>query len=67
MYVCVDIVVMSLLYVCSAMPHCYDPLLEPTVFEVEAYNPAQCPRDDLWPCDVPNRDRPGQIVHWDRL
>ena len=56
-----------MVYVCSAMPHCYDPLLEPTVFEVEAFNPAQCPRDDVWPCDVPNRDRPGQIVHWDRL
>ena len=33
MYVC--------MYVCSSMPRCYDPLLQPTVFEVEAFNPAQ--------------------------
>ena len=49
------------------MPGCYDPLLEPTVFAVEAFSPAQCPRDDVWPCAVPHRDGPDQIVHWDRL
>lgn len=29
---------------------CYQELLEPTVFQVEAFNPKQCPHDDIWPC-----------------
>jgi hypothetical protein len=31
---------------------CYDELLEPTVFQVEAFNKNQCPHDDIWPCTV---------------
>ena len=31
---------------------CYDELLEPTVFQVEAFNKNQCPLDDIWPCNV---------------
>eukprot|EP01032_Pedospumella_encystans_P020844 gene20844-23672_t len=40
----------------TSYPKCYEPLLEPTVFQVEAFNPRQCPRDDLWPCNVDNPD-----------
>lgn len=29
---------------------CYEELLEPTVFEVEAFSLRQCPADDIWPC-----------------
>ena len=31
-------------------PACYDELLVPTVFEVEAFNLHECPHDDVWPC-----------------
>lgn len=31
---------------------CYEELLEPTVFEVEAFNKNQCPNDDIWPCNI---------------
>ncbi|KAL0481768.1 proline tRS [Acrasis kona] len=30
-------------------PVCWDELLVPTVFEVEAFNKEKCPKDDLWP------------------
>jgi len=48
----------------SSFPRCYEPLLQPTVFEVEAYNPLQCPRDDIWPCRTANPDSPQQLVDW---
>ena len=41
----------------STFPVCYDVLTEPTVFQVEAYNPRQCPKDDIWPCNVPHPDK----------
>mmetsp|Transcript_9703 Transcript_9703/g.14624 ORF Transcript_9703/g.14624 Transcript_9703/m.14624 type:complete len:415 (-) Transcript_9703:104-1348(-) len=44
----------------SASPgylRCYDELLSPTVFEVEAFNKKQCPADDIWPCDVDKKLR----------
>jgi len=34
----------------TSFPRCYELLAEPTVFQVEAFNPLQCPRDDIWPC-----------------
>lgn len=34
----------------TTFPLCYELLIEPTVFEVEAFNPRQCPKEDLWPC-----------------
>ena len=34
----------------NSFPHCFDQLLVPTVFEVEAYNPIVCPHEDIWPC-----------------
>jgi hypothetical protein len=34
----------------ATYPRCYDWLVEPTVFEVEAYNARKCPKDDIWPC-----------------
>ena len=36
----------------AAYPACYDELLEPTVFQVEAFSPHECPHDDIWPCSV---------------
>lgn len=41
----------------TTFPRCYELLAEPTVFQVEAYSPAQCPHDDIWPCRVANPDR----------
>ena len=32
------------------MPICFETLTRPIVFEVEAFNPRACPKDDLWPC-----------------
>jgi hypothetical protein len=48
-----------------AFPGCYDPLMEPTVFKVEAFDPMVCPNDDIWPCDVPNRRK--KRIKWDAL
>jgi N-Acetylglucosaminyltransferase-IV (GnT-IV) conserved region len=43
-------------------PACYDELLEPTVFEVEAFSPHDCPHDDIWPCSV-DQDLDSSIAH----
>lgn len=48
----------------KGFPGCYELLLVPTVFEVEAYNPRQCKTDDLWPCNVPNADK--HTIKWER-
>lgn len=32
-------------------PICYEMLHKGILFEVEAFDPKQCPGDDLWPCD----------------
>ena len=40
----------------TTFPICYDELLEPTVFKVEAYSPKECPRDDIWPCQGIRKD-----------
>lgn len=32
-------------------PTCFTELIAPQVFEVEAWNPRDCPHDDMWPCD----------------
>ena len=37
----------------APMPVCYEQLLEPVVFKVEAFDPGACPLDDVWPCDCP--------------
>ncbi|KAF0980071.1 hypothetical protein FDP41_001224 [Naegleria fowleri] len=38
------------------MPQCWETLVHPVSFEVEAFNPKQCPTDDLWPCvEYPER------------
>lgn len=41
----------------TSYPRCYELLMEPTVFKVEAYNPQECPRDDIWPCNVSSEKR----------
>jgi N-Acetylglucosaminyltransferase-IV (GnT-IV) conserved region len=65
--------------VSAAYPACYDELLEPTVFQVEAFSVHDCPHDDVWPCVVdPEPDSRMQIpseglmtdrtrIHWGLL
>ena len=36
----------------DGFPICYEQLVSPVVFEVEAYNPELCPDEDIWPCNV---------------
>ncbi|CAM9281810.1 unnamed protein product, partial [Phaeothamnion confervicola] len=41
---------------------CFELLTEPAVFRVESFKINSCPRDDIWPCDVPAaKDEPPQI------
>ncbi|KAL9644086.1 hypothetical protein ABK040_005552 [Willaertia magna] len=44
------------------MPKCWEQLLYPVSFEVEAFSVKQCPNDDLWPCT----DRPNEANHQGR-
>lgn len=65
--------------VSAVYPACYDELLEPTVFKVEAFSVHDCPHDDIWPCVVdPDPDSSAQIpserlmtdstrIHWGLL
>lgn len=46
----------------TSFPVCYDLLLEPTVFEVEAFSMKACPRDDIWPCNVKTADK--SYISW---
>ena len=52
----------------TSFPRCYDTLGVPTLFEVEAFNPRECPKDDIWPCKIGgNRrdlDADRAIVRW---
>lgn len=52
----------------GSFPKCYEMLLEPTVFEVEAFSLKQCPHDDIWPChNKKDRDASSQRwVKWDK-
>ncbi len=36
----------------DGFPTCYQQLIEPVVFQVEAYNPQLCPHEDIWPCNI---------------
>jgi hypothetical protein len=49
----------------TSFPRCYEFLYEPTVFKVEAYNPRECPGDDIWPCDVSNQDK--LLIDWSQV
>lgn len=50
----------------TSFPRCYELLMEPTVFQVEAYNARDCPRDDLWPCN--HIERPDlALIDWSQL
>jgi hypothetical protein len=40
----------------TSFPKCYEALGEPTLFQVEAFSPTQCPKDDIWPCRVSNAE-----------
>ena len=37
-----------------SFPGCFSDLIAPQVFVVEAWNPVDCPHDDIWPCNVPH-------------
>jgi hypothetical protein len=41
----------------TTFPKCYELLAEPTVFKVEAFSPKECPKDDIWPCNVKHPDK----------
>lgn len=49
----------------SGFPTCYEMLVEPTVFQVEAYSARDCPRDDLWPCKVAKPET--VLIDWGRM
>lgn len=51
----------------TSFPRCYDLLIEPTVFEVEAYNPRDCPRDDIWPCTNTKQPVEPTLIDWGRI
>ena len=61
----------------AVYPACYDELLEPTVFSVEAFKPHECPHDDVWPCQVklsanlrnlvPQNSPDATRIHWGLL
>ena len=34
----------------KGFPQCYEMLIFPILFEVDAFKPHLCPDDDLWPC-----------------
>ena len=44
-------------------PVCYEPLLEPVLFKVEAFKPRTCGQSDIWPCNelstARDREQPG--------
>ena len=41
----------------TSFPRCYESLGEPTLFQVEAFSPRACPKDDIWPCKVSNPEQ----------
>lgn len=50
----------------SAMPRCYEMLVEPVVFQVEAYNPHECPHEDIWPCkNIQHKKIP--LIDWSNV
>ena len=40
----------------TSFPRCYEMLGEPTLFQVEAFSPKQCPKDDICTCQVQNAE-----------
>jgi hypothetical protein len=48
----------------TTFPRCYDLLVEPTVFQVEAYSPRDCPHDDIWPCTNTKRPTESSLIDW---
>lgn len=48
-------------------PGCYDQLLEPTVFKVEAFSIRECPKDDVWPCHMKHREADHTRIRWELL
>lgn len=48
-------------------PTCYEQLVEPVVFKVEAYSPRDCPKDDIWPCSNIGRAPIHSLIDWGRV
>jgi len=50
----------------GGFPECYEQLIEPTVFEVEAFKPDLCPNEDIWPCTPSNPSdfHPSPVIDW---
>lgn len=51
----------------TSFPRCYDLLIEPTVFQVEAYSPVDCPRDDVWPCANTQQPPERVLIDWAKV
>jgi hypothetical protein len=47
-----------------ALPGCFEELVEPQVFQVEAWSAADCPEDDVWPCRYNNAGDTQGMVSW---
>ena len=51
-----------------SFPECYEPLGEPVLFTIEAFKPAVCPNDDIWPCHVNDEVRKRlPLINWGDL
>jgi len=50
-------------------PGCYEELIEPVVFKVEAWNSKECPNDDIWPCHTISAQKQNRFpwVKWKNL
>ncbi len=52
----------------TSFPRCYEELLEPTVFKVEAFSVRECPNDDIWPCrNVHNHAIIPYRIDWSKI
>lgn len=47
-------------------PGCWTPLVYPVVFQAEAFDPKQCPEDDMWPCTAVAGKTP-RVVDFEKL
>jgi hypothetical protein len=52
----------------GTFPKCYELLLEPTVFKVEAFSVKECPHDDIWPCNNKKQQDEfgGHFIKWNK-
>lgn len=48
-------------------PSCWQPLLPPIVFDVEAFKIKDCPDNDIWPCEITICDPLIELCHDDNI